>query len=395
MSATEPSATAPAFQVGCRLTVAISDIAFGGQGVGRAEGFVVFVPFVAPGERVQVEITEVKRNFARARLVQVLEPSPDRVTPRCRYFAGCGGCQYQHLAYRAQLEIKRKQVADLLERMARVPAQVVTPVVPCPQPYGYRNRIMVRTQWNKRLQRLSVGFLRHDSRLVEDIEECAICEPELNRQLQQVRAAPPARGGLKVVLRLAPAGWQVPGDSFFQNNFFMVPELVRVVRECLQQAGPRHLIDAYCGVGFFAIELAPSVDSFVGVELDAQAIRAARLNAAARQRFNGEFRLGATEVLLPRLLAELDPHRTTVLLDPPRTGCRPEAIEALRQAEPSQVIYVSCHPATLARDISRLCAEGLFYVRQVVPLDMFPQTQHVECVADLRAARRLTAASST
>jgi tRNA/tmRNA/rRNA uracil-C5-methylase (TrmA/RlmC/RlmD family) len=389
----EPAHTASAPALGSRLILTITDIAFGGEGVGRAEGFVVFVPFVAVGEKVEVEVTEVKKHFARARLLQVLEPSPDRVQPRCRYFGACGGCQYQHLAYPAQLELKRKQVADLLERIAHVPARLVAPVVPCPQPYGYRNRIMVRTQWNKPLQRLSVGFLRHDSRLVEDIEQCAIAEPELNRQLQQLRANPPPRGGLKAVLRLPPPGWQVPPDSFFQNNFFMAPELVRVVRECLGQAGTRYLIDAYCGVGFFAIELAGSVEWFVGIELDAQAIRAARLNAVARQRFNGEFREGATEVLLPKLVAGFDSRRTTVVLDPPRTGCRSEAIEALRQAEPAQIIYVSCHPATLARDIQRLCADGLFQVRRIIPLDMFPQTQHVECVADLRTTRRIEPAT--
>jgi tRNA/tmRNA/rRNA uracil-C5-methylase (TrmA/RlmC/RlmD family) len=373
--------------VGARLRLTITDIAFGGEGVGRAEDFVVFVPFVAPGEEVEVEITTVKKSFARARLVQVLRASAQRVRPRCPHFGECGGCQYQHLDYPAQLEIKRKQVADLFERVGGVPREVVAPVVPCPQPYGYRNRIMVRSQWNKPEQRLNIGFLRHDCGLVADVRECAIAEPALNAQLLQVRAHPPPKGGIKVMLRIPPAGWEVPPDSFFQNNFFMLPALVRVVRACVQDSGARHLVDAYCGVGFFAIELASAVESFVGVELDGPAIRAARLNAAARRCFNGEFRHGATELWLPRLVAGFDPRRTAVVLDPPRTGCVRAALEALRQAEPAQVIYVSCHPATLARDLGTLCADGLFKVRQVVPLDMFPQTQHVECVTDLRAGR--------
>ena len=230
-------------------------------------------------------------------------------------------------------------------------------------------------------------FVRHDCGLVVDVDECVIAEPAVSAQIRQVRAHPPPKGGIKVVLRLAPEGWQVPPDSFFQNNFALLPDLVRVVRDCLKDAGSRHLVDGYCGVGFFAIELADAVESFVGVELDVQAIKAARLNGANRKRFNGEFRHGATERVLPELVAGFDPRATTVLLDPPRTGCFRPALEALRQAEPAQVIYVSCHPATLARDLKILCADGLFKVRKVVPLDMFPQTQHVECVTDLRAAR--------
>jgi tRNA/tmRNA/rRNA uracil-C5-methylase (TrmA/RlmC/RlmD family) len=373
--------------VGSHHVVTITDIAFGGEGVARVNDLVVFVPFVAMGDEVEAEVTEVKKNFARARLVRVLKPSPDRVVPRCRYFGECGGCQYQHIDYPAQLELKRKQVADLFERIGGMSPDVVAPVVPCPQPYGYRNRIMVRSQWDKFKQALNIGFLRHDNRLLVDIEECLIAEPALNAQLLRVRAHPPPKGGLKVVLRIAPEGWELPRDSFFQNNFFMLPELVRAVREALQDCGSRHLVDGYCGVGFFALELADTVESFVGVELDAQAIQAARRNAAARQRFNGEFRLGATEQVLPSLVAAFDPRKTTVLLDPPRAGCLRAALDALRQAEPAQVIYVSCHPATLARDLSILCADGLFKVRRVMPLDLFPQTQHVECVTDLRAGR--------
>jgi tRNA/tmRNA/rRNA uracil-C5-methylase (TrmA/RlmC/RlmD family) len=385
MTETTSPSSVPA--VGTRVVLTITDIAFGGEGVARVDDFVVFVPFVALGEEVEVELTEVKKNFARARLLKVLKPSPLRVAPRCRYFGECGGCQYQHLDYPTQLEIKRKQVADLFERLGGVSPDVVAPVVPCPQPYGYRNRIMIRSQWNKPEQRLNIGFVRHDCGLVVDIDECLIAEPAVSAQIRHVRAHPPHKGGIKVVLRLAPEGWEVPPDSFFQNNFALLPDLVRVVRECLKDAGSRHLVDGYCGVGFFAIELADAVESFVGVELDVQAIKAARLNAMNQKRFNGEFRHGATERVLPELVAGFDPRATTVLLDPPRTGCFQPALEALRQAEPAQVIYVSCHPATLARDLKILCADGLFRVRKVVPLDMFPQTQHVECVTDLRAAR--------
>lgn len=371
-------------KVGDSIELTITDIAFGGEGVGRLDDFVVFVPYVVIGETVQAEVTEVKKNFARAKLLEVRNASPDRVTPACRHFGACGGCQYQHIAYETQLRMKHKQVADLFQRIGGIDPAIVTPVLPCPAPYGYRNRIMIRSQWNKPEQRLNIGFVRHDCGLVEDIFECKIAEPALNEQITSVRKNPPPRGGIKVVLRIPPEGWSVPPDSFFQNNFFLLPRMVDTVREMLLASGSRHLVDVYCGVGFFAIELAKDVESFAGVEYDRLAIRSANQNAAAHGATNGEFVSGSAEDKLPELLAKFTPGATTVILDPPRKGCQPQTIELLRQVRPAQVIYVSCHPATMARDLNAFTSAGVFGLKQVVPLDMFPQTQHVECVADLR-----------
>jgi tRNA/tmRNA/rRNA uracil-C5-methylase (TrmA/RlmC/RlmD family) len=373
--------------VGQRLTVRVEDVAFGGDGVARFEHFVVFVPFVISAELAEVEVTEVKRKYARGRLLKVLEASPHRVSVPCPYFGACGGCQYQHIDYPAQLELKHKQITDIFVRIGKFSADVVAPVLRCPQPYGYRNRVMIRSQWDKFKQGLNIGFLRHDSGLVVDIEECKISEPAINDQIRYVRAHPPPKGGLKVVLRIAPEGWEVPQDSFFQNNFFLLPRLVETVRGMVSGGGARVLVDAYCGVGFFALELADLVERFVGIELDKHAIKAARANAAAKGRTNGEFITGSTEEQLPRVM-ERAGGRVCVVLDPPRTGCRPEVLELLRHTRPSQVIYVSCHPATLARDLNILCTGGVFELKQVMPLDMFPQTQHVECVAELRSRQR-------
>ena len=367
------------------VSLTIQDIAFGGEGVARLDDFVVFVPFVLVGEVVEAELTEVKKSFGRARLLRVIEPSPDRVTPACAHFAACGGCQYQHIAYATQLRIKHKQISDLFQRIGGMSPETVAPVVPCPQPYGYRNRIMIRSQWNKPEQKLNIGFVRWDGGLVEEIFDCKIAEPALNEQLRHVRANPPPKGGIKVVLRVAPEGWHVGPDSFFQNNFFLLPQLVETVRAQLRAAGTRHLVDLYCGVGFFGIELADAVESFVGVEYDAQAIKSARRNAESRGRTNGEFISGMVETVLPDLVKRLSPAATSVLLDPPRKGCLPQTLALLREVQPAQIIYVSCHPATMARDLNILCGDGVFEVARVTPLDMFPQTQHVECVADLRA----------
>jgi tRNA/tmRNA/rRNA uracil-C5-methylase (TrmA/RlmC/RlmD family) len=374
---------------GAQVRLSIHDIAFGGEGVGRLGEFVVFVPFVALGETVDAEITEVKKNFARARLLNVIEPSPDRVKPPCRYFGDCGGCQYQHLDYAAQLRVKHKQICDLFQRIGKLDPTLIDPVVPCPSPFGYRNRIMIRSQWDKFKQGLNIGFIRADNRLVVDIEECLIAEPALNEQIKQVRLNPPRKGGLKVVLRIAPEGWRVPRDSFFQNNFFLLPKLVEKVRDRLRDSQSRFLIDAYCGVGFFSVELGDLVEEFAGVEVDTAAIAAARQNAHDRGRLNGQFLAGRTEELLPHMLNRFDPQSTTLILDPPRTGCAPELLRALLELRPKQVLYVSCHPATLARDLNVLCSGNVFQVAKIAPLDMFPQTQHVECVADVRALNSL------
>jgi 23S rRNA (uracil1939-C5)-methyltransferase len=268
---------------------------------------------------------------------------------------------------------------------------------------------MIRSQWNKPAQKLNIGFIRGGCGLVEDIEECKIAEPAINEQIKHVRAHPPPKGGIKVVLRIPPEGWDVPPDSFFQNNFSLLPKLVETVGEllrsvqasaCSEITGPRgeqakawtptkrHLVDLYCGVGFFGIKLADAVESFVGVEYDQPAIRAARRNAAARGRTNGEFISASVEDALPELLRRFSPQASTVLLDPPRKGCQREILELLRGNRPAQIIYVSCHPATMARDLNILCEGGVFELARVVPLDMFPQTQHVECIADVRATGR-------
>ena len=396
-------------KIGDKLTLTIHDIAFGGEGVGRIDDFVVFVPFVIVGEIIEAEITEVKKNFARAKLLRVEKSSPERVAPECRYFGACGGCQYQHIAYATQLRLKHKQISDLFERVGRIPADKIAPVIPSPQPYGYRNRIMIRSQWNGPARKLEIGFIRADNNFVEDIEECKIAEPAISEQIKNVRANPPPKGGIKIVLRIPPENWDVPESSFFQNNFFLLPKLVETVRGFLRDGGAHHLVDLYCGVGFFGIELADLVESFVGVEYDRLAINSARKNIASRKISNGEFISAKVEEILPELLKRWgetpgepqlkndvgsrgrSPHQNqiAVLLDPPRKGCWPETLRLLRETKPAQVIYVSCHPATMARDLNILCADGVFELARVQPLDMFPQTQHVECVADLRAGQNL------
>ena len=252
-------------EVGQKVTLQIDDVAFGGEGVGRVDGFVVFVPLVIEGETVEAEITEVKKSFARANLVNIVKPAESRVEPECRYFGDCGGCQYQHIAYEAQLAMKQKQITALFERIGGFSEDKVTPVVACPKPFNYRNRILIRSQWNGKAKKLLVGFRKRNSHWVVEIDDCKIAEPALNAQIPEIRKNPPNKGGVKVNLRVVPEDWVVPDHSFFQTNYFMLPRMIEALRKIFQSSGSEYLIDAYCGVGFLGIELASLAKRYAGV----------------------------------------------------------------------------------------------------------------------------------
>lgn len=372
------------FEIGSQLTLDVVDLAFGGEGVCRVDNFVIFVPFVIPGEKVTIEITEVKKQYARAKLIKILEPSPSRVKPRCQYFTACGGCQYQHIEYSAQLAYKQKQISDIFQRLGGFLESQILPVLPNPSPWNYRNRIMIRSQWNKVDQKLNIGFIRSDCGLVEDIKQCEIVEPEINKLITHVRENPPRKGGIKVVLRKEPENWQVGRDSFFQNNFYMLPGMIETLKNCLKDSGAKYLFDVYCGVGFLGLELADQVQGIIGIEVDKQAIKSAQVNAAKHNVTNAEFIAESAEVALPELITRYPANESCVILDPPRKGCHPSIMTLLQEIKPMQILYVSCHPATLARDLKQLCSTGLYKLRQIQPMDMFSHTQHVECAADLR-----------
>ena len=273
----------------------------------------------------------------------------------------------------------------MFERIGRFDRGLIAPVVPCPQPYGYRNRIMIRSQWDKFKQGLNIGFIRADSRLVVDLEECKIAEPALNDQIKYVRAHPPPKGGIKVVLRIPPAGWEVPPDSFFQNNFFLLPGLVQVVRE--RSAAGRNAASA--GRLLRRRVLQHRTGRLGGV-LCRRGVgpfgdpggASQRRGPWARQR---RVRSGHRGRCVAGDAHRVSPPRATPCCSIPRAkAASRRRCKLLRRAQPAQIIYVSCHPATMARDLNVLCAEGVFELAQVVPLDMFPNTQHVECVADIR-----------
>ena len=345
------------------LTLEIHDVAFGGKGVARHEGKVYFVPFTIPGEKVTVRVTKQKKNFAEADLIAVEVASPDRVEPPCPYFTNCGGCSYQHIAYPRQLAIKAAQVEQTLRRVGKLAEVPMRPPVGAPQPYGYRNRIRVHSMGGV------TGFYAYDARSLVDIASCALAAPEVNRALHRLRHTPVREGDYSL---RAPGG----GPFFEQTNPEVAAALVGVVQAAVQGTGL--LVDAYCGSGLFARALAGQFERVVGIEENEAAVASARRSASERESYI------AAEVssVLGDVLSQHPAAQTTVLIDPPAEGLTPRVSDLLIAAAPSEVIYVSCNPATLARD---LAAFGSAYeLLSVTPLDMFPQTAEIEVVAHLR-----------
>lgn len=404
------------------FTIQLRDISHGGDSVGELDGKTIFVPLGIPGETVRVAIVEEHARYAIARLVEVMEASPQRVAPRCPHFGQCGGCQWQHIAYPYQLELKQRIISAQLQRIGKLPGAHVLPVLGMENPWAYRNNVQYALDASGQL-----GFRALRSHDIVQISECWIAHPLLEELagafdldctgLQGLTLRVGAATGEQLVifegdsvpdievdfpvscLYQSPEGevtvlagdshyhellnqrlWQVSGPSFFQVNTSQAEHLVRAVSERLQVTNGDTLIDAYCGVGTFALSLAHRAKRVIGIEESPWAIYDAEANRCADE--DVSFQVGATEELLPGCVTK----DSTVILDPPRAGCDPAVLEALLQHKVRQVIYVSCDPATLARDLGVLVRGG-FQLGDVQPIDMFPQTYHVECVALMESVK--------
>lgn len=401
------------------IEITITALSHAGEGIGRHAGQAVFVPLALPGEQVRAEITSQKKNLARARLHTLVQASPDRVTPPCPYFAACGGCQLQHLAYAGQVRFKENLVREQLRRVAGLAAPPVRPVLTAPAPWGYRNHMQFALTPEGAL-----GLQARASRQVIPVAQCAIAHPAINAILPLLQVEPET-AVQAVAVRVgdddqvlvafeaeAPefefaldvpvaATWLKPdgatfalaGDdslpftvrgrtfwvsagAFFQVNTPMLELLVDTVLAALALQGGETVLELYGGVGLFTALVAERAGRVVGVEASAPAVQCAAANLDEFD--NVELYEAPAEVVLPSL--ELRPQ--VVLLDPPRAGCAPEVIAVLGKMQAARLVYISCDPATLARDVRGLGDYGYALV-SVQPLDMFPQTHHVECVAVL------------
>jgi 23S rRNA (uracil1939-C5)-methyltransferase len=341
-------------------------VIFGGDGLARTpHGFVVFVPFSAEGDRVKVRITDRKAHHARGEIVEITQSGPARENPPCPYFAKCGGCQYQHLTYAEECRLKENQVREAFSRVGKLPDAPVLPIMASPSPYGYRNRITVHAENGK------IGFRGVNGRDLIDIRECLLARPAVNAELERLRGSNQAEGHYSL------RDSTVPRSGFFQANHDLHDALRGLIGAALPTQGGM-LLEGYCGGGFFTEIVAGRFQRVVAVDNDPRTLRDAHRLALT----NVEWRDADVGFVLPeelRALTEATGKETSVLVDPPREGLPLRLAEALCLDPVAHLVYVSCDPATLARD-ARMLAKTYRLV-SVQPIDLFPRTAQIECVS--------------
>jgi 23S rRNA (uracil1939-C5)-methyltransferase len=391
---------------------------YGGESLGRlADGRAVFVPYTIPGETVSVKLVEDKPRFARAELIEVLAPSPKRVAPRCPHFTQCGGCHYQHIPYEKQLQIKADILCDQLARIGGLKDPLVHPAQASPEFWNYRNHIQFHITSEGKL-----GFQAPRRQGIIPIEECHLPENIINATwpLLEIESIPGLdRVGLRVganddlllvlessdpepmalnidlpisVVHLGPGGslvlagddhivietnqrlFRVSTASFFQTNIPMSGKMVTHLLDHLPLTPQTTLIEAYCGVGLFSAFLAPHVERLIGIEASPSACEDFVTNLDEFDHV--ELYEAPVEIVLPGLDATPD----IIVVDPPRSGLDRQTLDGILTLGAETLAYISCDPATLARDAKRLTRGG-YTLQQITPFDLFPQTYHIESIS--------------
>lgn len=407
----------------------VQGISHNGEGVCRIDGKACFVPFVIPGESIELEKTEEKKNFSRGRLLKLIESSDDRIDPACPYFEQCGGCAYQHMNYQRELRLKQDIVKQSLKRIGRIDTEV-NPALEMNEPWAYRNKVTWHIKREK--ERYIMGYYQNNSNHLLDIVICPLLSPQmqelslyLRKHLEELNLPDKCEiiirqssttGQLMLVFLKAQAKrikldelagyeglssifcvendkviklygndclvekimgitYEISPLAFFQVNPIQTIKLYQQVYKYLDIQKEDSILDAFCGTGSISLQLASYARRVVGIEDYNEAVIDARHNADLNQINNCEFISGACEKVIP----ELDEQFDLLVLDPPRAGCKPEALEAIKKINPCRIVYVSCNPATLARDL-KILLEGPYMLEEVQPVDMFPRTHHVECV---------------
>jgi 23S rRNA (uracil1939-C5)-methyltransferase len=414
-----------------RLQLELSDMAHGGEALGRREGKVFFVSYAIPGERVLIEVTQEEERWARGRLLELLAPAPERVAPRCPHFGpeACGGCHWQHIDYPAQLRFKTAVLRDQLQRIGRLPDPSVKPALAVGKPWAYRLHARLHPAGDggegEAPSPAGLGYVSADGQRIVPVRECPILHPLLSgllgdlelglEGLAQVSLRAARQTGEQMVIfemeedepialevdqavsciqlladrtpltlvglphlteRVAGRDYRISPPSFFQVNPDGAEALIRLATSYLEPGPGDRLLDLYCGVGLFALALAGQVAQVIAVEADRFAAEDARYNAAAQ----GAENVRVVEGTVAEAMAGPVEAAELAILDPPRGGCEPGALEALARLRPRRVVYVSCDPATLARDARILAATGYRLV-EAQPVDLFPQTYHIESVS--------------
>lgn len=388
---------------GTEIEVVIERILPGGGGLAHAEGRTMLVALAAPDDHVRVRIERTGGSVAFTSITEIIKPSPLRVEPPCPYFGRCGGCDFQQLNYAAQLAAKQEIISDCLRRLARVeisPREI--PITGSTLEWNYR----ARAQWQHDARAQRLGYFERGSHRVCDVVTCPVLVPALQESLtdlrqQMHRGTLPANVGefqavagddgvsliasfdddvtLEVSRTIAGDRYHFSAEGFFQINHELLPSLISAA---VNDAQGLSAVDLYCGVGLFTLPLARRFTRVTGIEANSTAVNYARRNLSEAQLSNATFECARVGEYLNHHALDLAP-ADFVLLDPPRAGAEPEAIAGILALNPQRIAYVSCDPATLARDLKALMSGG-YALESVAAFDLFPQTHHVETVAKLR-----------
>jgi 23S rRNA (uracil1939-C5)-methyltransferase len=386
------------------IEVTVERLAYGGDGIARHRGLALFIPLAAPGDQLRVRVNEIKKNYARASIEEILIPSPARRGPLCRYFGQCGGCQLQHINYDAQLEAKRAFVRDALNRVGRLGWTGEIEMISAAE-FGYRARAQVKIERESDNEPRRIGFNRLSSHRVCDVTSCPVLVPELDLQLGAIRAllAREVKEGVREVeiaagengIAIQPelderaqriverkvrgATYRYSASTFFQGNALLLDSLIETA---ISDYSGGLAVDLYAGAGLFTIQLAGRFDKVIGIEADKKAALFALQNIEINQRPNIEFHNTTVESWLMSATGRSAIDRPDLLLlDPPRAGAA-NAMAHIIDINPTYISYVSCDPNTLARDLRILAGSG-YKIARITALDLFPQTYHVETVAAL------------
>lgn len=453
------------WQQGSTLEIDINSLSSEGDGVGRWENRIVFVPDTVPGDRVQVRLVHTKPAYGRGKLLEVVTASSDRIRPPCIVADKCGGCQWQPIDYSAQLIAKQQQVVDALERIGHFTNAVVEPIIGADSPLGYRNKatypLGLSAEGN-----IKAGYFRKGTHQIVNLNQCPVQDDRLDPLLANVKRDIQNRGWSvydettqtgalrhlalrighrtgQILLTLVSTTWELPGieeqsatwqarypnlvgvcvnlnaqsgnaiwgpetrfvvgrpyleerfanltlhiypTTFFQIHTEQAERLLQVILAELQLQGTETVVDAYCGIGTLTLPIAQQAGFCLGLEVQEEAVAIAAENAQRNGISNVAFCAGTVAEQLPQVGEILQNQSVdVVVLDPPRKGCGDRVLETLIHLHPPRIVYMSCNPATLARDLQRLCLAGPYRLQRVQPADFFPQTAHVECVAFLVA----------
>lgn len=451
---------APPVEKNQTIELTFEDLTHDGDGVGKVDGYPLFVPYALPGETAQVKVIKTKKNFGFGKLMEITKPSPARVEPPCNVYIQCGGCQLQHMSYQLQLEMKQKQVQNAMKKIGHLEHVPVHPALGMDDPWRYRNKIQIPTA--ERNGEMITGFYRKRSHdIIEDMETCVIQDEVNDRMVEAVRRIASRlgisayneethRGDLRHIMvrtgqqtnetmivlvtrmnelpyakelvaelhetypqiksivqninkertnvilgrktkllwgeeyiydTIGDIKFAISAQSFYQVNPAQTKVLYDQALAYANLSGNETVIDAYSGIGTISLFLAQKAKKVYGVEIVPQAVSDAKMNAKLNHMDNAEFYVGKAEEVMPWWKAQgLNPD--VIVVDPPRKGCEEDLLQAMIDMKPKRIVYVSCNPSTLARDL-RYLEDGGFETKQVQPVDMFPQTGHIECVAEI------------